>query len=218
MLGPVDIRGRPILGAFATTNCFVQVVVGDRAPILPRQQIVTTPFASIAGNGVPPGTVEAYAGNAELAPPPGWLLCDGRALRRSDYPNLWSAIGIRWGDGSTGVNGESVVDHDFNLPDFRGYFLRGRSAGSGTDPDADSRGVNRRGGVSGNLVGTVQGDELKSHGHTTARRYVNVVNDGAGPWSGGGQPGGTGIANSVNATGGAETRPKNAAVDFIIKY
>jgi hypothetical protein len=38
--------------------------------------------------------------------PPGWLMCDGSALRRKDYPALFDAIGTRFGagDGSTTFN------------------------------------------------------------------------------------------------------------------
>ncbi len=47
VLGPVDTQGRPILGAFASGSRFVEVTVSGRA--LPRQQILTTPFAFVAG-------------------------------------------------------------------------------------------------------------------------------------------------------------------------
>lgn len=64
---------------------------------------------------VPTGTVIAYAGEI---PPTGWLLCNGSAISRSANPALFLAIGTSHGigDGST----------TFNLPDYRGTFLRGR--------------------------------------------------------------------------------------------
>jgi microcystin-dependent protein len=64
--------------------------------------------------GVPPGVIEAYAGSTI---PKGWLDCDGSAVYRSVYPDLFSAIGTTWGSGD-GSN-------TFNLPDLRSATLRG---------------------------------------------------------------------------------------------
>ncbi len=48
--------------------------------------------------------------------PNGWLECNGASLLRSDYPTLFAIIGTTFGaaDGT-----------HFNLPDLRGYFVRG---------------------------------------------------------------------------------------------
>jgi microcystin-dependent protein len=63
------------------------------------------------------GEVKAFAG---LTAPQGYLICDGSAVSRSQYANLFDVIGTSHGqgDGST----------TFNLPDYRGQFLRGRIA------------------------------------------------------------------------------------------
>lgn len=52
-------------------------------------------------------------------PPNGWLVCDGSAVSRTTYSDLYSVIGTTFGkgDGST----------TFNLPDLRGEFIRGWS-------------------------------------------------------------------------------------------
>lgn len=64
---------------------------------------------------VPAGCVMAFAGGGTA--PGGWFICDGHEVSRSAYPALFAAIGTVYGsgDGST----------TFNLPDFRGRFLRG---------------------------------------------------------------------------------------------
>lgn len=64
---------------------------------------------------VPAGCVMAFAGGG--AAPSGWFICDGHEVSRAAYPALFAAIGVTYGsgDGST----------TFNLPDFRGRFLRG---------------------------------------------------------------------------------------------
>lgn len=79
------------------------------------------------------GMVLAFAGSQDKIPAgDGWLLCDGRALARAgEYAQLFETIGTLHGNGD-GVN-------TFNLPDFRGYFLRGATGGSNVDPSASKR-------------------------------------------------------------------------------
>ena len=57
-------------------------------------------------SGAAVGSIALFAG-AEL--PDGYLLCDGAALSRTVYAELFSAIGTTWGEG----DGETT----FNLPD-----------------------------------------------------------------------------------------------------
>ena len=64
--------------------------------------------------GVPIGTVEYFA----LAmSPPGYLIANGAAVGREAYPDLFKAIGTRFGEG----DGETT----FNLPDLIGRFAQG---------------------------------------------------------------------------------------------
>lgn len=60
-------------------------------------------------NFAPTGAVQMYAG---ASAPTDWLLCDGSAVNRATYANLFSIIGIAYGagDGST----------TFNLPNLKG--------------------------------------------------------------------------------------------------
>lgn len=76
--------------------------------------------------GIPSGVVFPFAGTVA---PYGYLICDGRPVLRTEYSQLFLAVGTSHGqgDGST----------TFNLPDYRGTFLRGRVdvitvTGSGT--------------------------------------------------------------------------------------
>jgi hypothetical protein len=50
-----------------------------------------------------PGMLQMYAGSTA---PNGWLLCDGRAVSRTEFPQLFALIGISYGagDGSTTFN------------------------------------------------------------------------------------------------------------------
>lgn len=64
------------------------------------------------GSTVPPGTMIHFAGKTL---PDGWLICNGAAVSRTTYANLYKAIGTLYGsgDGST----------TFNLPNANGRFL-----------------------------------------------------------------------------------------------
>ena len=57
--------------------------------------------------------------------PTGWLECDGSAVSRTEYADLFAHLGTDFGagDGST----------TFNLPDLRGEFIRGWDHGRGVD-------------------------------------------------------------------------------------
>ena len=54
-----------------------------------------------------------------------WFLCDGQAISRTEYSELFDLIGTNFGAGD-GVN-------TFNLPDYRGKFLRGLGEDSEED-------------------------------------------------------------------------------------
>ena len=74
------------------------------------------------GQGVPAGTVVAYAGQNI---PNGWIACHGQWLNRHQYPNLFNAIGYTYGGSGDG----------FHLPETRGEFIRGFDSGRGADRD-----------------------------------------------------------------------------------
>jgi len=148
---------------------------------------------SSSGGGSVTGTV--IWSSASTAPI-GYVACNGAAVSRTTYSNLFAVIGTTYGsgDGST----------TFNLPDLRGEFIRGWDAGRGVDP--------------GRVFGSSQLDDFESHTHDTT--YAYGFDFGSTGRAGGG-------ANSVqtyntsqaiNATGGAETRPRNVALLPCIKF
>ncbi|MBX8625803.1 phage tail protein [Pseudomonas glycinae] len=200
---------------------------------------------------------------AMFAAPVGWLKCNGAAVSRTTYKNLYARINTYYGEG----DGTTT----FNLPDLRGLFLRGYDDGRGLDP-------NRAFGVFQDMMihshahtasATAVGDHIHAawtdaqglHAH---RAWTDV--QGAHSHSAPGSPGigqGSGGVNSVQqaggahetslagahqhgvgmdgagshahnvgvgaggahthgvtvaAAGGTETRPKNMALLFCIKY
>lgn len=66
---------------------------------------------------VKPSTQTANHGN--------WLLCNGQAVSRTEYADLFALIGINFGAGD-GIT-------TFNVPDYRGKFLRGLGENSAAD-------------------------------------------------------------------------------------
>lgn len=213
MLGPADLGGRSLLEAFGSSNRFVEVTVSNRPPIVPRQRILTTPYAAQAGNGSPPGSIIAFGG---ATVPNGWLLCDGAPVDRVQYAQLFAAIGTSWGHG----NGTST----FNVPDLRGYFLRGVDSTPSADRDLDYavRYALKPGGATSRNVGSYQSDALKKHTHSIKRvslstqsantqLAITADNNSLGfidPFDG--------VINQAGES--EESRPKNAYVNYVVKY
>lgn len=190
---------------------------------------VMAAFDEPSAKGMPAGTVVAFAGRFE-AIPNGWLLCDGREVSRTEYRRLFYAIRTAHGtgDGST----------TFNLPDYRGYFLRGVDHATGRDPDSASR--TSPGSLSPQQVGSVQGDATRipsnlqvQHGGAHRHQYTYTKNHAhIGTRIDRYDDGGDGlyeqtvtaetlgvVVHSHGLTGGdSETRPKNNSVNWIIKY
>jgi microcystin-dependent protein len=205
---------------FANVNYNLKVEVDGT--IIYDDKFNTVPYAKAADNGVPPGCIMPFAGPVDKIPA-GWLLCDGSSKAKTGvYQKLYEAIGSLWG----------VEGDNFKIPDLRGMFLRGTNEGR-TDvwKDPDTR-----------AVGTFQTDENKVHNHTgstlstdgahthttpvpnTQRGVAAVLNNDADYYrynytgnvtssSDGNHSHNLSIANS-----GIESRPKNAAIVYIIKY
>ncbi len=147
----------------------------------------------------PPGSAVAFMG---ATPPEGWLECNGAAVSRTTFASLFTVISTMYGhgDGST----------TFNLPDLRGYFLRGWDHGVGRDPDSASR-TDRGDGTTGDNVGTIQDEELKSHAHSYSQsEYIERFDGNKASAT-------VGTTASTSSVGGNETRPMNVAVMYCIK-
>lgn len=169
---------------------------------------------------IPVGSVSIYA--ASIAPA-GWLLCDGSAVSRTTYANLFALIGITHGqgDGST----------TFNVPDYRGRFLRGVDGAAGRDPDNASRTAMGTGGNAGNAPGSVQvqktavnglalTDPKHAHPFTDGSLILTTNNVGNIAFGAGQQynsEAAPSASTGITLSGDNETRPINAYVNYIIK-
>lgn len=178
-----------------------------------------TTFSDLSA-GVPVGAVMAF-GNSSC--PTGWVYADGTAVNRTGtYAALFAAVGTSNGNG----NGSTT----FNLPDYRGYFLRGVDGGTARDPDASSRTAQTAGGNTGASVGSVQGYQLQSHHHAvwgstdTANGSTGAAAANSETISGTNVTAGSQYVNAGQAsnyiqdTGGNETRPVNKYVLYCIKF
>lgn len=162
----------------------------------------------MATTAVSTGVVVAFAGTAA---PTGWAFCDGHSVSKNDptFQPLFNVIGTIYG---------GDANPNFNLPDYRGYFLRGVDAGRGLDPGS------RRpsgGTPAPNQVGSIQDDAFASHAHTVTGFHLQA--------QGGAGFDGTGLDTNSNRNGpfqhdvqtgnqggSSETRPKNIYVNYII--
>ena len=68
-----------------------------------RQDVGSLLLRRPSSGSTPAGSVQMFAG---ATTPPGYAICDGRAVSRTGNPNLFAAIGVAYGagDGSTTFN------------------------------------------------------------------------------------------------------------------
>jgi len=153
--------------------------------------------------------VGSYIQHAGPTAPTGFIACDGAAVSRTTYADLFDVIGTTYGAG----NGSTT----FNLPDARGLVMVGAGA-HGTMTKAAN------GAFDGGSVGATRNDQMQRHLHT-------VYGSADAPGGGGSirvtnSPG----ANNANTSGpitdgangtprtGDETRPAEIAVLVCIKF
>lgn len=137
--------------------------------------------------------------------------------------------------GTTAGQGNSAST--FNVPDYRGRFLRGTDLGAGRDPDAAGRVAMNAGGLAGDSVNSIEGSAFQTHNHGGSTGPINNIAGGGVTnyldyTSGGSQPAFSYTQTAANAGnqlslhthsipsagGSTETRPVNAAVNYLIKY
>lgn len=171
----------------------------------------------------PIGSIIPYGGaNA----PNGWLICNGQAVSRTTYADLFDAIGTTFGsgDGST----------TFNIPDLRNRAVMG--AGTNGALGASQNDTTAKNGLSGvtTSAGTHSHSVLAYTGAKAAIANIypkTVIGSNMESYTGsyvenadyGGterpyvQSAGAHIHNVTISSSDNETRPKNVRVNYIIK-
>ena len=115
-----------ILSSAGGSNDHIELTQAEYDALTPEQKIngsvyfITDgmPTTIVVNDSVPIGAIQFFAGGNS---PKGWLICDGSAVSRTQYSELFDVIGTTYGsgDGST----------TFNLPDQRGRVLIGVGSG-----------------------------------------------------------------------------------------
>lgn len=174
---------------------------------------------SLSNAGVVVGSMTIFAGSVV---PDGYLLCDGQAVSRMEYADLYAVIGTTWGagDGST----------TFNVPDMREVAPVGIGQSERTEGAHDVF-----------TLGEFKDDQLQEHSHsvsTTGGNHQHSLPRGVA-YAGGGSAaaaGSTGFDNAgitnwsgnlsmsgtastiTSGRSGNVTRGKRIGVNYIIKY
>ncbi len=180
---------------------------------------ITTAKLATSVTLIPAGVVSAFAGTAA---PTGYLLCYGQTINRSQYADLFAAIGTTYGagDGST----------TFVLPDLRGRVIAGQDDMGGTSAnrllgvvgsvDGDSLGA-----TGGNETHTLTTAEMPAHSHTGVVQQREDFNPTTGsttqtPLGFGDTRGGSRASASpltIDNTGGGGAHP-NVQPTMILNY
>lgn len=167
---------------------------------LGEDELSLVPFEMSGGN--PVGTVIAFAANSA---PSGYLLCNGSAVSRTTYADLYAKIGTTYGsgDGST----------TFNLPNLTDKFIQG----SGTAGTSKSAGLP-------NITASFRGNCL-TQGNPTVSGAITVMDTGSGStdarhYSMNSKQGFNFSANASNSIYGASTtvQPPALTMRMYIKY
>lgn len=224
-------------------NLFLGVSVDGGTELTPRALFTAAPAARYAfrsPGAIPSGMVISFAGPLDNIPE-GWLPCDGRALKSSDFPTLFDRIGTTYGNGSAGMGAGGGTN--FNVPDLRGEFIRGLDRGRGIDANRTIGSFQDWTTARPTIPFNFSINAAGSHTHSTgiynfsglgqfisgpSKSPITFVEYFVFPLSGifdtsisGGQTPTEGAhTHTITSAGGgdSETRPVNTAVHYFIKY
>lgn len=157
---------------------------------------------------MPTGSAIQYFGSSA---PSGWLFCDGSAVSRATYADLFAAIGVVYGagDGST----------TFNLPDLRGRAPIGVGQGAGLT----NRALGAKIGAETHQLSV---SELPSHAHDAGLLMAKVqATGGSNTTAAGGSANGGGSFNGsiggstavAGGNGSHNNMQPSLVCNFIIK-
>jgi microcystin-dependent protein len=173
---------------------------------------VNTGWIGFAGAVVttPTGAIASFGG---AAAPAGWLICDGSAVSRTTYADLFAAVGSNFG------NGDGTTT--FNLPDMRGRAPVGFAATGG---HSDVNAIGKNDGQSAANRRPKHRTSITDPGHTHSLSIYQANGDGSPGYpavgSGGNPPWNSGASTTfsgptnASATGvTAGTGVANDAID-----
>ena len=165
----------------------------DSLTILGEQSLLV---GGVYGGNTPVGSMLDWSTNTA---PNGWLICDGAAVSRSTYNDLFGVIGTTFGSG----DGSST----FNLPDFKGKVSVVR--------DSEDINFNSIGKTGGAKTHTLTVSEMPAHKHTFSGHWSSVGDDNNHTlW----KSGGTATTSSTGDGNPHNNLQPYLVVNKIIKY
>ena len=169
------------------------------------------------GGSVPVGTVVVWTVAANPSDMENWLECNGQAITKTDYPDLYAIVGA-------------------TVPDFQGMFLRGYGSQNFSQYNGGRIGISNTVHASGN-IGEIQGDASREitgafnqDGH--ADNLYGVLHGPSGAFYEPGKNSGRAVykdtgwsatiarfafTSSLVTPVGNENRPVNVAVRYLIR-
>lgn len=189
-------------------------------------QALSLLLAQVVAGVSPPITVAPgiIAMHGSATPPAGWLKCNGQAVSRTTFAPLFAVIGTTWGAGD--------AVSTFNVPDFRGEFVRGFDDGRGIDAGrtlgsfqdwstgAPKNDTVQKLNASGSLTALTGGGNIPGGATNPSRLgFARVSKTGEAVTHSAVDSNYSGFEMDIInvVTGDAETRPRNKAAPFIIK-
>lgn len=175
---------------------------------------------SMVTKTVPSGVIAPFAGNAA---PTGYLIANGQAISRETYPDLWVIAQTNLAADATdftnnpGKFGRGNGTTTFQVPDLRGKFIRGLDAGAGIDATR-ALGTYQQDAMQ-NVTGAVGPLQFRNT-PTVSGAFALGATGANGNDSSGGDVSRTVNFDLSTAPGirtATETRPKNIALNYIIK-
>ncbi len=141
----------------------------------------------------PSGAIISYGGSSA---PSGWLLCDGSAVSRTTYSDLFTIISTAYGNGDGSTT--------FNVPDMQGNVPVGKDSGT----------FSSLGASGGEETHTLITSEMPAHTHDSGT-VSSISKQNSAP---GGADAGTGITTSSTGGDGAHNNLQPyLVVNYIIK-
>lgn len=216
----VDAKALQISAMQTQINNLTQKLEALGGANLNEMQALLNKTFTLASQAVPVGAILGVSCRYDKSPK-GWIYCAGQEVSRVEYKNLYEKINRDYGAGDG--------DKTFNVPDYRGKFLRGFKEGLTLEAYQTQQDAIRNitGSFEGNIVSSVLGrdgvtnPDLGNHNHgalygkntNMSYRYGYIQ----GVYHGGS------INFDASKALGAdhiadEIRPINQAVYYYIKY
>lgn len=180
------------------------VIGWDSNDAIPAGYEETTETFGGGGETLKVGTILEYSGSTA---PTNYMICDGSAISRTEYSQLFAVIGTTYGagDGST----------TFNIPNFKGKVAVGYDS---TQTEFDTLGE-----TGGAKTHTLSVEEIPSHDHTISHVAVGSNAPGYTAWEeniAGGSGNTFKASAKTNATGGGQAHNNlqpYTVINYIIK-